>query len=264
MTARGEMIADAGNTAPWLTLVHGMSQDRRVFDRQAAAFRNRYRLLLLDLPGHGLSAALPGPFGHAELAASVELALDAAGIAETHYWGTHTGAAVGLLLAIRAPSRFWSLILEGVVLPGAAPPVVAAAIANARATARTEGMPAALRQWFDTAWFDVMRRRPAECRAEAQWAIVSDFGGAPWLDATEPAPVPPIDEALRSLNVPVLLYNGEHDHADFMAMADRAESLLPQVRRERIPDAGGFPAWEFPDRVNALAAAFLEKRDLRT
>jgi len=263
MPARGETITDVGNAAPWLTLVHGMSQDRRVFDRQVAAFRDRYRLLLLDLPGHGLSADLPGPYGHLELAASIETALDAAGIVETHYWGTHTGTAVGLLLAARTPERFRSLILEGAVLPGVAPPVVAAAIADARATARTEGMPAALRQWFDTAWFDVMRQRPAECRAEAQWAIVSGFGDALWRDTVPPAPVAPVDDALRALNVPVLLYNGEHDHADFMAMADRIESMLPNVRRERIPDAGGFPAWEFPERVNALVAGFLAEMDFR-
>lgn len=262
MPARGVTITDAGNAAPWLTLVHGMSQDHRIFDAQAAAFRDRYRILLLDLPGHGLSADLPGPYGHAEMAASVDAGLDAAGITETHYWGTHTGTATGLLLAIRAPSRFRSLILEGTVLPGEAPPVVAAAIANARATARTEGMPAALRQWFGTAWFDVMRQRPGECRAEVQWAIVSDFGGAPWRDTNQPAPVAPVDEALGSLHIPVLLYNGAHDHAEFMAMADRAQSLLPDVRRERVPDAGGFPAWEFPERVNALVAAFLQELDV--
>jgi len=250
---------DAGESAPWLTLVHGMSQDRRIFSAQVAAFRGRFRILLVDLPGHGLSTGLPGPFGHAELAASVDAAIDASAIPETHYWGTHTGAAVGLLLASRRPRRFRSLILEGAVLPGDTPPVVAEEIGRAQRAARTEGMESARRHWFESCWFTVMRQRPEECRAKAHQAIMADFTGRPWLELGIPAPVAPVEDALRSLPIPVLLYNGEHDHADFMTVADRLEALLPNVRRERIPDGGGFPAWEFPARVNALVAGFLEE-----
>jgi len=42
-------------------MVHGMSQDRRVFGAQADAFRTDYRIQLIDLPGHGLSEDMAGP-----------------------------------------------------------------------------------------------------------------------------------------------------------------------------------------------------------
>ena len=120
------------------------------------------------------------------------------------------------------------------------------------------GVPAALKQWFDeAAWFDVMRAHPEDCRAAAHWAIVASFTGAPWLDTGAAAPVAPIDGRLALLEVPVLLYNGEHDLADFVDVADRLEALLPRVRRATIAGAGGFPAWEFPARVNRLAEDFL-------
>ena len=38
-------------------MVHGMSQDRRVFDAQTEAFQESYRIQLIDLPGHGASEA---------------------------------------------------------------------------------------------------------------------------------------------------------------------------------------------------------------
>ncbi len=62
---------------------------------------------------------------------------------------------------------------------------------------------------------------------------------------------------MASIGVPVLLYNGEHDLPDFVAAADLLEALLPDATRETIPEAGGFPAWEFPDRVNRLVSDFL-------
>ena len=260
MPAGYKTVIEAGDTAPWLVMVHGMSGDHRVFSAQVAAFKARYRILLIDLPGHGLSSDAPGPFGHSELAAHVAGALAHAGVAECHYWATHTGTALGLLLATERPGRFRSMILEGAVLPGHVMPSVERELRRARDTARTAGVAEARRQWFDeAAWFDVMRGRPKECRAAAHWAIVSAFSGAPWLHTGDAAPVAPIDGRLASLDLPVLLYNGEHDLGDFVAVANRLEALLPRVTRATIPDAGGFPAWEFPARVNRLAEDFLAR-----
>ena len=137
-------------------------------------------------------------------------------------------------------------------------PCVDRELQRARDTARTAGVAEACRQWFDeAAWFDVMRAHPEECRAAEHWAIVSAFSGAPWLQTGAAAPVAPIDGRLASLDVPVLLYNGAHDIADFVDVANRLEALLPRVTRATIADAGGFPAWEFPARVNRLAEDFL-------
>ena len=60
MAARFETLEDGPAKAAWLVMVHGMSQDRRVFASQVAAFRTDYRIVLIDLPGHGLSSGLPG------------------------------------------------------------------------------------------------------------------------------------------------------------------------------------------------------------
>ena len=56
------------------------------------------------------------------------------------------------------------------------------------------------------------------------------------------------------------MFNGEGDIADFVAAADELERRLPDVRRERISGAGGFPSWEAPQTVNALVSEFLAAR----
>jgi 3-oxoadipate enol-lactonase len=256
-----ETVRAAGASAPWITMLHGASQDRRLFRAQRPAFESDHRLLLVDLPGHGASRALPGPYGFEEHLAAVLVAMDEAGIDSTHLWGTHTGSAVGLLLAVRHPERVCSLILEGAVIPGGPPPaVVQETFDRARATALTEGMDAALREWFEqSAWFQVMREQPQRCRAEEHWAMVSEFQGGPWLDDPPARPVASISEQLPALRQPVLLINGEHDAVDFIHMADKLEAALPRVRRVVIPDAGGFPMWEYPERVNIRVREFLQR-----
>ena len=258
MAANFRTVLEAGADDPWIVMVHGMSQDHRVFSAQVDAFKDRYRILLIDLPGHGVSAGVPGPYGHIELASHVAGAIDDAGVSRCDYWATHTGTSLGLLIASAEPDRFRSIILEGAVVPGHTMPIVEAALKRARNVAQTRGVPEARRQWIDNGrWFDVMRQRPEECRADEHWAIISGFSGAPWLYTGQAATVEPIDGQLASINVPVLLYNGEHDLRDFVEAADLLEGLLPRVTRATIPDAGAFPAWEFPQRVNRLVADFL-------
>lgn len=253
-----ETITDAGPAAPWLTLVHGASQHSGLFSAQVPVFRSRYRLLLVDLPGHGGSAAIPGPYGFGEHAQAVLRAIDVAGVPRTHFWGTHTGAAAALLLALRTPRRFLSLVLDGAVLPGIDVPSVTAAIALAKATAAARGLAAARDEWFGTArWFDVIRQHPEACRAAEHRALIDAFGGGPWTSPMTPAPVAPVHDGLPSLDVPVLLVNGEHDLPDFVAMADVLAQRLPSVRRVVVPGGGGFPLWEFPSVVNPIVDDFL-------
>lgn len=246
------ITGNARDNAPWLVMVHGASHDRHYFSAQVPAFEKDYRLLLIDLPGHGDSAALPGPFGLEEHAAGVLAAVDAAGVETMHYLATHTGSAVGLILATRYAQRFSSLALEGPPLPGGHHPSIAQAFERARATARSRGVEAARAEWYERGpWFDVIRNEPERCRADEHWAMLSEFTGKPWLDTIPARPVAPIVEQLSSIRCPVLIINGEHDVDDFLDAADELERGLANVRRVRIEGAGGFPMWEDPHRVNA-------------
>ena len=260
--ARYQAIASSDADAPWITMVHGVSQDHRVFDRQVDAFRERYQLLLIDLPGHGLSSDLPGPYGLREFASSIHSTLQAADVTQCHFWGTHIGAGAGLFLACGEPRLFRSLILEGPVYPGRALPSVTRAIADIKRVAEQDGIEAAREIWWrDGPWFSVMRARPKECRAAEQRAIIDDFTGRPWLDAgLAPQPFAPVDDLLAQLEIPVLIMNGEHDVAEFLDAAEALDALLPNCRRATIDKAGGFPLWEFPERVNDAVRTFLADR----
>lgn len=257
--AAHEIIDDLGAGAPWLVLVHGVSQDRRVWDRQVETFRGTHRLMLVDLPGHGASASMAGPYGAAEFGDAIGASLAAAGIERAVYWGTHLGATAGLVLACGQPTRFDALILEGPVYPGRALPSVSDFLTRVAALMRTQGIEAAREVWWTAGpWFDVMRASPEACRAAAHRAIVDDFGGAPWQDSgLASRPMPPLDAAMRQLTCPVLLLNGEHDVPDFLEVTAALQKDLLNARRVLIHGGGGFPFWEFPDAVNREVRDFL-------
>jgi len=248
----------AGELAPWLTMVHGMTQDHRVFDKQVAAFKDTFRLLLIDLPGHGLARDVGGPYGHLEMMNHVRSVIDDAGIKRSHFWATHTGTAAGLLLAVRKPKLFCSLILEGAVISGHKMPYVSSTLYEASQRARLMGVNVAMAEVFKKAdWFKAMRANPISCRLDAHWRILSDFSGAPWTYDGIPEPAHITDTELKSLTMPAFIYNGQFDLDDFFEVAERLEAILPNSKCQVIPDAGGFPAWEYPDRVNGVVRNFL-------
>jgi 3-oxoadipate enol-lactonase len=252
-------IESAGKDKAWLVMVHGASQHLGIFSLQVESFQHRYRLLLIDLPGHGRSANIPGPYGLVEYAESVLAVLDHIGIGKMHFWGTHTGAGVGLLLAADDQGkRFKSLILDGAVLPGVDLPSITTTVSRAKTTARASGVEVARREWFDKAeWFDVMRSKPEQCRSTEHWLIISEFAGGPWLDTSQPRSVYSIEKSLPALATPTLLINGEHDLADFKMIANRVASSLPNAQQYVVPGGGGFPLWEYPHEVNSCVSGFL-------
>ena len=72
-------------------------------------FRRQFRLLRYEYPGHGGSAAPPGPYTVGELGAAVLGLLDEHGIGRARYCGISLGGMVGMWLAANAPDRIDAL-----------------------------------------------------------------------------------------------------------------------------------------------------------
>lgn len=70
-----------------------------------------YRVILVDLPGHGRSALPAGRLSVDRMAGEVDALLAHLGEGPVHVVGLSLGACVGLALALRAPARVRSLTL---------------------------------------------------------------------------------------------------------------------------------------------------------
>lgn len=239
-------------------MVHGFSHDSRYFSAQVPAFKNHYQILLVDLRGHGQSPNTLGPFGLEEYTDDLAEVLETTGMDSFHYWGTHTGAVVGVTLALRCPEKFQSLILEGGFFPGFPMPRVTELYARARSLAQSQGVPAAKEDWLQHAdWFAYIQNHPKECRAYEHDSMTRAFTGGPWISPQTPSPLASDHRRCSSLKIPLLVYNGVQDLPDFKKAAEYLKNLFPLVECREIPRAGGFPAWENPDTVNSIVREFL-------
>jgi pimeloyl-ACP methyl ester carboxylesterase len=184
-------------------MVHGFTQSSDYFSSQVPNFRRDFRILLIDLRGHGKSANAPGPYGVEEYADDVLAVLDGAEVEKAHFWGTHIGAAAGLVLSLRQPERLSSLVLEGPFLPGFNMPKVPELIGRARSIAQSRGIKAALDDWFEHAdWFEYMRDHPQACRSKEHKAMILEFGGMPLLNALTARQVTPVTERIADIRLP--------------------------------------------------------------
>jgi pimeloyl-ACP methyl ester carboxylesterase len=92
-------------------LLHGLGSCGEDWLLQVPALAARYRVITIDLPGHGESGAAPKGATIEGLARPVVALLDRLGEARAHIVGLSLGGMVALQLAVDHPSRVRSLVL---------------------------------------------------------------------------------------------------------------------------------------------------------
>lgn len=101
---------EAGSGPP-VVLLHGLGGDIGFWAAERVAWTARFRLILIDLRGHGATPASPGGHSIDDLADDVVAVLDAAGIEAAHVVGFSMGGLVAQSLAVRHPGRVARLVL---------------------------------------------------------------------------------------------------------------------------------------------------------
>jgi pimeloyl-ACP methyl ester carboxylesterase len=94
---------------PLVVFMHGAGIDHRVWAPQAAAFSAGYRVLTMDLRGHGLSRPA-GDYAFAQLVDDVFALLDAVRAERVILIGLSMGGNVAQEMVFRRPDRFAALV----------------------------------------------------------------------------------------------------------------------------------------------------------
>ena len=266
-TRRGAFRARSGmeyhfawrGTGPWVLVLHGFTGDMDAMAPVTRGLEREYRVLGVDLPGHGRSVPIPHPgMDFAQVLLDLRALLDWLGIPRLSCVGYSMGGRVGLGLACQRPSLLRSLHLLG-ASPGLAD--------RARRRAR--------RQW-DADLARYIRHTPPGV-FESYWRQVPLFAPAPhphqdpgngpaaparrrgWSDSMAvlgTGAQPSYWDCLDSLPVPVQLIAGERD-IKYTQIAESMRARLPRGQLVRIAQAGHRVHLDAPHAVADRIRAFI-------
>ncbi|MGF1585495.1 MAG: alpha/beta fold hydrolase [Bacteroidales bacterium] len=91
---------------PLVIFLHGVGMDCRTFEKQREALRNRYRTLLVDLPGHGNSTIKNYNYRYSELASEcLQGLLDEIGVKQAILVGQSLGSFISQRFQLKNPER---------------------------------------------------------------------------------------------------------------------------------------------------------------
>lgn len=278
------LYTEVRGSGPTLVLLHGWGLNVRVWDGLAAALCDRFRIITVDLPGHGRSPWLPERSSLTGQAAQVDEAIGA--ISEEHsLLGWSLGGQIALqLVADQKSARTVSLVLiattprfvAGPDWPhGSAPERLAAQVAGLKTDYRqtvsdflelqvrgSSAGAAALQQLRAALFAHGMQPVLARNAGESQWR--SD----PQCRALGPLPAALVrdlellrDNDLRSLladiDLPALVIAGQYDRVTHPAASRALAERLPNARYVEIRRAAHAPFLSHLPQLSALICDFL-------
>lgn len=259
------VMAGAGSRA--LLLLHGFTGASIHWQPFIATWGNKYRLVMVDIIGHGQSAAPADPARYAmDLAARdfVQI-LDHVGVDKAHVLGYSMGARLALTMAVHYPWRVRALVLEG-----GSPGLKDLQEREARMkrdealAERIErsGMEAFVHYWETLPLFASQTKLPAAVRAQmrAERLTNREVGLANSLRGMGTGAQPSLWSKLKHVHIPVLLIAGELDHK-FCLIAERMQERLPYAELCCVAGAGHTVHVEQAADFGTIVMDFLKRMD---
>lgn len=104
---------DSGGDGPSIILLHGMLFDRTVFVHQQAAFAPDWRVVTLDLRGHGESDRPSGDYTLDVFVDDLEILIGVLGLDRPVLVGWSMGSGAAMVFAARHPGALSAVVLVG-------------------------------------------------------------------------------------------------------------------------------------------------------
>lgn len=253
-------VAGAG---PPLVLLHGFTGSGTTWEANLPAFKPHFRVITIDLPGHGASDAPADPqlYSIERTATAIAAILDSLKIAKAAVLGYSMGGRIALFFAVHYPQRVKALILES------ASPGLATAQERADRVAadgalagfiEQQGLEAFVNYWEKAPLFasQATLAEPVRANLRHQRLLNRPAGLANSLRGVGTGEQPSLWEKLADLAGPVLLLTGELD-PKFKAIGQQMLARLPAARLEVVAGAGHTAHLEKPGEFENLVKDFL-------
>ncbi|MFC7624637.1 alpha/beta fold hydrolase [Microlunatus sp. GCM10028923] len=249
------VIDDGPRGAPVLLLLHGTASSLHAYDRLAPLLTSRYRVIMIDLLGHGRSAKPDdAPYEIVDHGRRTGRVLDRLGVPRAIVVGHSTGGSVATALAEQRPELVRGLVLinSGPRLDAyTAPPL---AIDPAAWDSLTDDQ---LRQAMESAFSRPGFRPPQELVEDLRGMTFRSFAAI--LQAAEGyLRAEPLPDRLARLGLPLLVIFGADDRR-WLPSSAADYQVVPGARLKLLPGLGHTPQLEDPERTAEPLLDFVER-----
>lgn len=238
-------------TGPVLVFSNSLGTDFRIWNDVVAALGARYRVVLYDKRGHGLSEATPTPYTLDDHVGDLSALLDHLGVTQAVVVGLSVGGMIAQGLAARRPDLVTALILMDT-----AHKIGTADMWDARIDTVTSKGIGAMSDAIMERWFTPAYRSPdnpdfAGYTAMLTRTTVEGYAGtcAALRDAD-------LTQSTAALKMPVLCIVGDQDGSTPPDLVRSTAALIAGARFEIIENAGHLPCIEQPAATARLIAEF--------
>jgi pimeloyl-ACP methyl ester carboxylesterase len=240
-----------GQGARTVILVHGWTCDETTWSEQVPALAKQYRVVTLDLPGHGKSdSPKDGQFSMDLFARAVEAVRAEVNADRVVLVGHSMGTPVIIRYARLYPQHTEALVFVDGLLPagGAAVPNMGAIMAGPQGKKNREAM---IRGMFSASTTPSTQTRILDMMLAAPEATAVGAMNATFDATGETADIGEI------LKVPASGLYADHSQ---MGTREAMLARFPNSEYTQIPGTGHFLMLEKPDEFNRLLLVFLSKQ----
>jgi len=256
-------IADEGSpAASTLVLLHGFTGSKDGWGTLSRALASSRRVVAVDLPGHGGTAASADPSAESlsVTAALIVQTLDSIDVRRFSLLGYSLGGRIALGLALDHPRRVERLLLESASAGLQDPSEREARRRHDETLAgrlERDGIEAFLRDWETLPLFATHARLEAPVREalRRRRLACSPAGLAASLRAVGTGTQPWLGDRLGELTIPVCVVVGALDEK-FRATGTWMAARLADSRLEIVPESGHTPHLERPESYRAIVERF--------
>lgn len=242
---------------PALVFSNSLGTDFRIWDDVVARLAERFRIVLYDKRGHGLSEIDKPPYSIAEHVGDLAALLDEFAIESALVCGISVGGLIAQGLAASRPE-----LVSGLILCDTAHKIGTAELWNTRIAAIEKGGIASIAEAILERWFS-RALRDNDPTALAGWrAMLTRTPQAGYLGTCAAIRDADFTDEAARIAVPTLCIVGAEDGATPPELVRQTAELIPGARCEVIAGAGHLPCIEQPAAVAALIEAFASENGL--
>lgn len=236
--------------APVIVLLHGIGTDHGLFDQIVPLLIDDFRLLRIDIRGHGASDATAGDYDLPLLAGDVLAVMDAADVSRAVLCGVSLGGMIGMELACSAPDRFAGMILA------CTSPDVREFFTERVLTVRKEGTAAGIADGSSRVLMSEEWRKAHPGYVDAVRYALSSISVDGYTGCGAAIRDMDVIDRLPSVQLPVLVLAGEKDApTPFAGHGERIVETIPGADVAILP-TGHWACVEAPDLFAAHVREF--------